>query len=126
MKRYGVVSQIYRNHKYDFDDKLMLTATVPVELISDGSISNQITQEIYQFSFEFFSNLSYFPTTLMLIMPFEKPGFSEKPGFWLSLSLVFIKSDRFYFIIRINLFYQAKNNTVTTGPIPDETPNNLE
>ncbi len=27
VKRYGAVSQIYRNHKYDFDDKLMLTAT---------------------------------------------------------------------------------------------------
>jgi hypothetical protein len=27
VKRYGVVSQIYRNHKYDFDDKLMLTAS---------------------------------------------------------------------------------------------------
>ena len=61
VKRYGVVSQIYRNHKYDFDDKLMLTATVPVELRADGSISNQITQEIYQFSFEFFSNVSPVP-----------------------------------------------------------------
>ena len=27
VKRYGVVSQIYRNHKHDFDDKLMLTAS---------------------------------------------------------------------------------------------------
>ncbi|WP_196797162.1 hypothetical protein [Trichodesmium erythraeum] len=27
VKRYGAVSQISRNHKYDFDDKLMLTAT---------------------------------------------------------------------------------------------------
>ena len=27
VKRYGVVSHIYRNHKYDFDDKLMLTAS---------------------------------------------------------------------------------------------------
>ncbi|WP_196797245.1 hypothetical protein [Trichodesmium erythraeum] len=27
VKRYGAISQIYRNHKYDFDDKLMLTAT---------------------------------------------------------------------------------------------------
>ena len=48
VKRYGAVSQIYRNHKYDFDDKLMLTASVPVELISDGSISSEITREICQ------------------------------------------------------------------------------
>ncbi len=27
VKRYGAVNQIYRNHKNDFDDKLMLTAT---------------------------------------------------------------------------------------------------
>lgn len=27
VKRYGAVSQIYRNHKHDFDDKLMLTAS---------------------------------------------------------------------------------------------------
>ncbi|NEN87732.1 MAG: transposase [Okeania sp. SIO3H1] len=27
VKRYGAVNQIYRNHKHDFDDKLMLTAT---------------------------------------------------------------------------------------------------
>ncbi|WP_255502878.1 hypothetical protein [Okeania sp. KiyG1] len=27
VKRYGAVSQIYRNHKSDFDDKLMLTAS---------------------------------------------------------------------------------------------------
>ena len=27
VKRYGVVSQIYRNQKHDFDDKLMLTAS---------------------------------------------------------------------------------------------------
>ncbi|WP_293160554.1 hypothetical protein [Okeania sp. SIO2C9] len=27
VKRYGSVNQIYRNHKDDFDDKLMLTAT---------------------------------------------------------------------------------------------------
>ncbi|MCL2927186.1 MAG: hypothetical protein MGG37_03900 [Trichodesmium sp. MAG_R01] len=25
VKRYGVGSEIYRNHKYNFDDKLMLT-----------------------------------------------------------------------------------------------------
>ncbi|MEB3340538.1 transposase family protein [Okeania sp.] len=27
VKRYGAVNQIYCNHKNDFDDKLMLTAT---------------------------------------------------------------------------------------------------
>ncbi|MDY7007001.1 MAG: hypothetical protein SWX82_24515, partial [Cyanobacteriota bacterium] len=32
-----------------------------MELISDGSISNHITKEIYQFLFEFFSNLKLFP-----------------------------------------------------------------
>ncbi|MDY7005443.1 MAG: hypothetical protein SWX82_16310 [Cyanobacteriota bacterium] len=57
VKRYGVVSQVYRNHQDDFDDKLMLTATGPVELIPDSSRNHQITKQINQFEFEFFPNL---------------------------------------------------------------------
>ncbi|MDY7007972.1 MAG: hypothetical protein SWX82_29565 [Cyanobacteriota bacterium] len=45
VKRYGAVNQIYRNHSCDFDDKLMLTATGPVELVPDGSINNKIANQ---------------------------------------------------------------------------------
>ncbi|WP_293066669.1 transposase family protein [Okeania sp. SIO2B3] len=45
VKCYGAVNHIYRNHKDDFDDKLMLTATGWLELVPDGSINNKTTNQ---------------------------------------------------------------------------------
>ncbi|MDY7008996.1 MAG: hypothetical protein SWX82_35100, partial [Cyanobacteriota bacterium] len=59
-----------------------------MELISDGSISNHITKEIYQFLFEFFSNLKLFPNNS--IIQVMKVNFSFKTVSILSIFLTIL------------------------------------